>query len=71
MSRGLRSNRSTSPLRSRIHLRGRERHDPEGDRAAIWAHPGTVCETLLPVSDPDLSLSGKAGPRKRALRQIG
>lgn len=51
-------------------LRGLERRDPESARAAMWTHLGNVVDTLMRLSDPDLSFPGKAAPRRRALRQV-
>lgn len=51
-------------------LRGLERRDPESARAAMWRHLGNVSETLMQLSDPDISVPAKAGSRRRVLRSV-
>lgn len=49
-------------------LAGLDRRDPESARAAMWRHLGNVSDTLMQLSDPELSLPGTPGARRRALR---
>lgn len=51
-------------------LRGLERRDPESARAAMWRHLGNVSETLLQLSDPDITVPAKARSRCSALRSV-
>lgn len=51
-------------------LLGLERRDPEGARAAMWRHLGNVSDTLMTLSDPELSVQVKPAPRRRAVRQM-
>jgi hypothetical protein len=51
-------------------LRGLERRDPESARAAMRRHLGNVSDTLMQLSDPELSLQSKSAPRRRTLRQM-
>jgi GntR family uxuAB operon transcriptional repressor len=51
-------------------LGGLERREPESARAAMWRHLGNVSETLMKLSDPELSLSPRSAGRRRALRPM-
>lgn len=44
-------------------LRGLERRDPESARAAMWRHLGNVADTLLLLSDPEITVPAKGAPR--------
>lgn len=49
----------------RAILRALERHDPESARAAMWRHLGNVSDTLLVVSDPEITVPATPRPRRR------
>ena len=49
-------------------LRGLERRDPESAGAAMWRHLGNVSETLMQLSDRDITIPARPGARRRALR---
>jgi GntR family uxuAB operon transcriptional repressor len=51
-------------------LRGLERGDPDSARAAMRTHLGNLSDTLMRLSDPDLTIPGRTGPRKRALGRV-
>jgi GntR family uxuAB operon transcriptional repressor len=49
-------------------LRGLERRDPESARAAMWRHLGNVADTLMLLSDPEITIPARGAARRKALR---
>jgi GntR family uxuAB operon transcriptional repressor len=52
-------------LDHRAILRSLERHDPESARVAMWRHLGNVSDTLLVVSDPEITVPATPRPRRK------
>jgi GntR family transcriptional regulator, uxu operon transcriptional repressor len=48
-------------------LRGLEQRDPESARAAMWRHLGNVSDTLLVLSDPEITIPATRKIRRRDL----